>query len=361
MKSAQSKPTPMRRHRSQLAATDSPARLTRRVQRAGFTLVELLMVILIIGILVSMLAVAINPVLTTSREFAVTQEMKQMDLAIESFKTKYGFYPPSFTGFVQAPNMEAQLLPFLNKISATHGEMSVQPGTSQSRLRYWWNHYGLNLDDRGSLIFWLSGLGANKQFPITGNLDPIGGNAQLPVIFAADIAVVVNAAGEVQGDEVEMQDAMGNPVSLEREAIFDFRGAQLSREFFDYDSTGNPVGLVDAPAGIRVYNSPYGNAKFDLAYHYRNSAFYADPQGTAGIAFHVNTDGGPVFPNPRTFQLSTFGLDGRAASSVINKPSGAAAAQWQEFNSDNIANFAAGRLDGFDWTEAVELGNRNPE
>ena len=98
MNSAQSKTTAMRRHRSQRAATDSATSATRLAQRVGFTLVELLMVILIIGILVSMLAVAIQPVLQTSREFAVTQEMKQMDLAIENFRNKNGFYPPSFVG-----------------------------------------------------------------------------------------------------------------------------------------------------------------------------------------------------------------------------------------------------------------------
>ena len=99
MKSAQSKTTTMRRLRSQRAATDTVSSATRLAQRVGFTLVELLMVILIIGILISMLVVAVNPVLERARETAVAIEMKQIDLAIEHFNTKYGFYPPSFTSF----------------------------------------------------------------------------------------------------------------------------------------------------------------------------------------------------------------------------------------------------------------------
>ena len=162
---------------------------------------------------------------------------------------------------------------------------------------------------------------------------------------------------------------MGNPVSLERESLFDFKGGQLSDQFFD------GTGLAPTDPGIRVYNSPHGNGKFDLAYYYRsagpNQNFYMDLQGTGGIAYHVNTDRGPVWINPNTFQLSTFGLDGRTSTlTAINKPSPSrfppddaaqVIADWQEFNGDNIANFATGRLDGFDWTEAVEIGTRNPE
>ena len=36
-------------------------------------------------------------------------------------------------------------------------------------------------------------------------------------------------------------------------------------------------------------------------------------------------------------------------------------AEDQASNNDNIANFANGRLDGFDFTEAVELGGREPQ
>ena len=133
------------------------------------------MVVVIIGILIGMLAVAINPVLQTSREFAVTAEMKQLNLAIENFQNKYGFYPPSFTGFNSARDMEGQLLPFLNKISPNHRESQAGFLGTRSRLGVWWNGIGRHLDDRGSLIFWLNGLSTNKQFPITGNLDQVGG------------------------------------------------------------------------------------------------------------------------------------------------------------------------------------------
>ena len=382
MNSAQSKPTTMRRHRSQRATTDSATPATSIAQRVGFTLVELLMVVVIIGILIGMLAVAINPVLQTSREFAVSTEMKQMDLAIENFQNKYGFYPPSFIGFDPRPAPVgpggAQLLPFLNKISPNHRENSPMFPGGLSRLNVWWNAIGSSLNDSGSLIFWLNGLSTNKQFPITGGLPLVdaagnvvttGGNAQLPVIFNGDFVVRVDMAGNIQttvnaaGETVNEFELVG---PLERDSLYDFNGGQLSDQFF------NPAlpGLAPTGAGIRVYNQAFGNERGDLAYRYRNAAFYGDPLGRAGIAFHVNTDGTPppVFLNPDTFQLSTLGLDGQVSGfrpTAINKPSAGSGtpeeiAEWQSLNSDNIANFATGRLDGFDWTEAVELGNSNP-
>ena len=334
-----------------------------------------------------MLAVAIQPVLQTSREFAVTTEMKQMNLAIENFQNKYGFYPPSFTGFNNGLDMEGQLLPFLNKISPNHRENTAMFLGTRSRLRVWWNGIGRHLDDRGSLVFWLTGLSTNKQFPITGGLTlvDINGNslvagstfAQLPIIANADAVIAVDGMGVAQAGGSDREfDLVG---TIERDSLFDFNGGQLTRD--------------GARPGIRIYNSSFGNTKFDLAYRYRNAAFYdlpdPDPNdpslpiaGRSLDAFYVSTVdangmANQIFLNPGTFQLSTLGLDGRPsqfeqpdgslklfASSAINQPSTGTPEQrsgWQQFSSDNIANFANGRLDGFDWTEEVELGTDNPE
>ena len=380
MKSAQSKPTPMRRLRSQRAATDSVMRSTHRAQRVGFTLVELMMVILIIGILVAMLVVAVNPALQRARETTIAIEMKQIDLAIESFRTKYNFYPPSFTGLrARAASLPSGtpasnvLLPFLNKISPNHRELSPMFPGGLSRLQVWWLAIGQHLDDRSSLVLWLSGLSSNKQFPITGGLviDPATGNAQLPTIFAADLAILADTAGEVQRGEADIVDANGISTSLEREALFDFRVAQFDPQLDDQDME---------IAGLRIYNQPHGNEKGNLAYGYRDAAFYdlgfqngqqgdsdspAAPSRSAD-AYYVRVAAGPsggltgqVFLNPDTFQLVTAGLDGEIAFGNVNQVSfNEVSAEQAATNNDNIANFANGRLDAFDWTEAVELGNR---
>jgi prepilin-type N-terminal cleavage/methylation domain-containing protein len=67
----------------------------RKTAERGFTLVELLAVIVVLGILMALLLPAINAALRTGREAAVLAEINQLAQALESFKSKYGDYPPS--------------------------------------------------------------------------------------------------------------------------------------------------------------------------------------------------------------------------------------------------------------------------
>ena len=70
----------------------SPARST---VRGGFTMIELLMVIIIITILLALLLPAINSAMKTARKAAVSSEIAQLAQALANFKAKYGDYPPS--------------------------------------------------------------------------------------------------------------------------------------------------------------------------------------------------------------------------------------------------------------------------
>jgi prepilin-type N-terminal cleavage/methylation domain-containing protein len=61
----------------------------------GFTLVELLTVILILAVLIALLLPALNGAVRTARNAAVGGEIDQLAQALASFKAKYGDYPPS--------------------------------------------------------------------------------------------------------------------------------------------------------------------------------------------------------------------------------------------------------------------------
>ena len=61
----------------------------------GFTLVELMAVILILAVLIALLLPALNGALKTARNAAVGGEIDQLAQALASFKAQYGDYPPS--------------------------------------------------------------------------------------------------------------------------------------------------------------------------------------------------------------------------------------------------------------------------
>ena len=367
---------------------------TRNRKRSGFTLVELLVVVSIIGLLVGMLAVVGGGVIGTAREFAVNSEITQLSQATESFRTKYGFYPPSFEQFKRSVNTgddaplaivnaeAAQLLPFLNKISANHREASTpSPVMARAAAGYtllddWWEFVGCNLDQSSSLQFWLSGLSENKQFPLTGGLTfatpPTDPTAYLPVGF--------NSNNFLNGTEMVVG-------SFERESFYDFDTDRfIPLDIFSGGTLLNPTAQ---------YVMEYGKSNGDLFYIYRDSGSYqpvgqpnsidpadennmrasspnpaipasAFPSIPAYLAsdlhrgpayYSVNDAGTPEFANPNTFQIISFGLDGDPGVAglpadltlrglLFDHSAGVAEVQLSA-SGDNLCNFADGRLDKF--------------
>jgi general secretion pathway protein G len=67
---------------------------TRR-KRAGFTLLEILVVVVIILILAGLISGAAMRALSKAREVRNASDIRQLTGAVENFKGKFGFYPPS--------------------------------------------------------------------------------------------------------------------------------------------------------------------------------------------------------------------------------------------------------------------------
>ncbi len=64
-------------------------------RRPGFTLVELLVVIVIIGVLIALLVPVIAGAVRTANEARVSGEIQLLSQALTEFKQRYGDYPPS--------------------------------------------------------------------------------------------------------------------------------------------------------------------------------------------------------------------------------------------------------------------------
>ncbi len=261
--------------------------------RQAFTLVEILVTITVIGILVGMLAVGVVPAWKRAKEAKIQFEMKQMELSIENFKNHYGFYPPSWVRITNAggntpAESVATLLRFLNRISPNHQETSFIPSTSTRRIDAWWDEVGQNIDygDGDDLVFWLSGLSKNKQFPLTN--------------------------GALVGDMPNAYDDL----TIERDAFYEFKSGQL-----------------DIHDKVAHYLQQQGK---ESSFLYIDSASY-------GVDTSGSYDGylsGTTYINPKTFQLITLGLD------ELSNPAGDVFSVGVE-SQDNICNFADGRLDKY--------------
>ena len=63
----------------------------------GFTLVEMLVVVTIIGILAAILIPTIATVQRRAKNTTITVEMEQLSEALEAYKQEHKDYPPDFT------------------------------------------------------------------------------------------------------------------------------------------------------------------------------------------------------------------------------------------------------------------------
>jgi prepilin-type N-terminal cleavage/methylation domain-containing protein len=69
--------------------------LIRPADRRGFTLVELMVVIIIVGVLAALITAAVARVLILGPKIQTQNDINQLGISLESFKSQFGFYPPS--------------------------------------------------------------------------------------------------------------------------------------------------------------------------------------------------------------------------------------------------------------------------
>jgi len=298
------------------AATASrPSRLRSRIVRGGFTLVEILVVIVIIGILVGIIVPGVMSAYRRSQEFAIENDITQLGAAVEAFKTKYGFYPPDFaqiratSGIVNKSNL---LLPYLNRIAPNHGEAAPAGNgwpASYRRIDAWMEEVGQHLGPDSALVFWLSGLIKNKQFPLT----------------------YVDSGNKVHG---QVAYNGGPDGTVEREIYFDFKNQKLV-----LDSTTAPI-----PNAIARFTQANSRPEYYVYFETKSLVTYPPLPACLvnGITVTPYVNSSNQLFNKNSFQILAPGMDGVFAASGSTSTS---ISNVTPRERDNVTNFSEGRLE----------------
>jgi prepilin-type N-terminal cleavage/methylation domain-containing protein len=232
--------------------------------RRGFTLVEMLVVITIIGILVALLIPTIAGVMRRARNAAISIEIQDIARAVEAYKSKNNDFFPDFTNRAAVVNHIRTAFPRNTRNVAawlaTPPPVTTPP-TPDPRT----------LDAAEALVFWLSMLSTNIR-------DPLNTNGERAVFY--------------KFDETRMLDIDNDGwkefycKSADRCPLVYFDGRLITVPNTSPPPAGQPALIATYAYAWALYPSPYGPANLapDAATLTRSFLPPAAPTSPVGVA-----------------------------------------------------------------------------
>lgn len=277
----------------------------RSVHRSGFTLVEMLVVISIIGLLVGLTVPAVMMARTAVQRAAIVFETQTLGNAVEQYKTKHGDYPPdgSDRSIFERHFRKAFSNIAASEFTALYANANSSSGVATSVM-----------DPPEALVFALGGFSSDKTHPFTGKGGPL----------------FLTNSGGVQVDSSQAYTVAQYNVDRD-DPLFEFKQGNLTLD----TSSGVTLSSDEVLLGAGTVNDKLpvytpGNGRlapyvyFDSRSYRVGTAFYNfyKPTNIKGVARpyksdqvnttvnkNTNPDGHYRYANDRTFQIISAGLD----------------------------------------------------
>ena len=150
-----------------------------RRARTAFTLVEMLVVIVIIGILAAILIPTVYKAFSRAVDARTALELIQIASSVEQYKQEHGDYPPNFSDFQADLQAGVPADVAWTSSDAYRHVRKVFPRAAATELTLL-QAQARNIDNAEALVFWIGGLSSDPQHPFTGPGGPIaikGGTA----------------------------------------------------------------------------------------------------------------------------------------------------------------------------------------
>lgn len=300
--------------------------------RSGFTLIEILVVITIIGILLALLLPAINGVRVRARVAQVRTEIAALESAVATFKTQYGTEPPSSITIWETP-------------TAANGWASASPSApavdSRAKIRQLWPQFDF------TMVRDVNGNGSSTDV-ITLT------QGECLVFFLGGMPTKTVVSGKTLFSMTGFSKSPFNPFATggnRDTAIYEFDNSRLidtSTPANGFPELMDPLPGQTAPY---LYFSSYGGA----GYRYSASSPLKEFASASSAPYYPPTQpylqgsaAGAQAWKPKSFQIISPGYDHKygtfgsfSTDTAASDLSGA-----REIEADNITNFASGTLGG---------------